>query len=101
MLHFNHCIGLAERNDDIMAKGLNGKELGTGIRQRKDGRYEARATVNGVTINIYGMDLKQLKREFHERKELARMNMDVKRQQITLNEWFEEWFTKYKVPTIL
>lgn len=33
-----------------MAKGLNGKELGTGIRQREGGRYEARATINGITI---------------------------------------------------
>lgn len=46
------------------------------------------------------MDLKQLKQEFEERKELARMSIDMKRQQITLNEWFEEWFTKYKVPAI-
>ena len=29
-----------------MGKDLKGKELGTGIRQRKDGRYEARALVN-------------------------------------------------------
>lgn len=83
-----------------MAKDINGKELGTGIRQRKDGRYEARATINGESISIYGMDLKQLKKEFEERKDQARMNIDVRRQQITLNEWFEEWFTKYKVPTI-
>lgn len=83
-----------------MAKGLNGKELGTGIRQRKDGRYEARATVNGKAINIYDMDLKQLKKEFEECKELARINIDMRRQKITMNEWFEEWFTKYKVPTI-
>ena len=35
-----------------MGKDLKGKELGTGIRQRKDGRYEARALVKGIeTIN--------------------------------------------------
>ena len=44
-----------------MAKGLNGKELGTGIRQREGGRYEARATINGIAIDLYNTDLKQLK----------------------------------------
>jgi hypothetical protein len=31
-----------------MGKDLKGKELGTGLRQRKDGRYEARAKINGI-----------------------------------------------------
>lgn len=83
-----------------MAKGLNGKELGTGIRQREGGRYEARATINGISIDLYNTDLKQLKIDFEEAKKQARMSIDTKRQQVTLNEWFEEWFTKYKVPTI-
>lgn len=83
-----------------MAKGLNGKELGTGIRQREGGRYEARATINGITIDLYNTDLKQLKKEFEDAKKQARMSIDGKRQQITLNEWFEEWFAKYKVPII-
>lgn len=83
-----------------MAKGLNGKELGTGIRQREGGRYEARATINGISIDLYNTDLKQLKIDFEEAKKQARMSIDTKCQQITLNEWFEEWFTKYKVPTI-
>lgn len=83
-----------------MAKGLNGKELGIGIRQREGGRYEARATINGITIDLYNTDLKQLKIDFEEAKKQARMSIDTKRKQITLNEWFEEWFTKYKVPTI-
>ncbi len=83
-----------------MAKGLNGKELGTGIRQREGGRYEARATINGINIDLYNTDLKQLKIDFEEAKKQARMSIDTKRQQITLNEWFEEWFTKYKVHMI-
>ncbi|WP_097014944.1 site-specific integrase [Anaerocolumna aminovalerica] len=82
-----------------MAKDLNGK-LGKGIRQRKDGRYEARASVNGININLYNYDLKQLKRDFETAKEQAQKNADTKRQNVTLNEWFDEWFTKYKVPYI-
>ena len=44
-----------------MGKDLKGKELGTGLRQRKDGRYEARAKINGIDINLYDVDLKKLK----------------------------------------
>lgn len=83
-----------------MSKDLKGKELGKGIRQRKDGRYEARAIVNGISINLYNFDLKQLKKDFEYAKEQASIDIDVKRCQITLNEWFEEWFSKYKEPMI-
>ena len=83
-----------------MGKDLKGKELGTGLRQRKDGRYEARAKINGIDINLYDVDLKKLKVLFEKAKEEARNNIDIKRQKVTLNEWFEEWFTNYKIPNI-
>lgn len=83
-----------------MGKDLKGKELGTGIRQRKDGRYEARALVKGIEINLYGLNLKELKKDFEQAKEQAKQNVDVRWNNITLNEWFEEWFTKYKAPVI-
>lgn len=38
-----------------MGKDLTGKELGRGFSQRTDGRYEARAVVNGKKIDIYNM----------------------------------------------
>ena len=83
-----------------MGKDLKGKELGVGIRQRKDGRYEARATIKGVCIDLYETDLKALKQELERQKQQVTMSADLKRQKITLNEWFEEWFNKYKVPKI-
>ena len=51
-----------------MGKDLKGKELGVGLGQRKDGRYEARAVVNGVKIAIYDFNLNELKREFERQK---------------------------------
>ncbi len=83
-----------------MPKDLKGKELPKGIYQRKDGRYEARALVNGIRIQLYNFNLKELKIEFEKQKEEARQGIDEKLSNITLNEWFEEWFTKYKVPKI-
>lgn len=83
-----------------MPKDLKGRKLPKGIYQRKDGRYEARAVINGIKIQLYNFDLKKLKSEFEKRKEEAKQGVDKKFSNITLDEWFEEWFTKYKVPQI-
>lgn len=84
----------------IMPKDLKGRELPKGIYQRKDGRYEARALINGIKIQLYNFNLKELKVEFEKRKEEAKQGVDKKLSNITLDEWFEEWFTRYKVPKI-
>ncbi len=83
-----------------MGKDIKGKELGVGLYQRKDKRYEARAKINGIDISLYNFNLKQLKKDFEEAKDKARNYIDNKRQKITLNEWFEEWFSAYKEPVI-
>ncbi|MDE7309803.1 MAG: site-specific integrase [Lachnospiraceae bacterium] len=83
-----------------MGKDLKGRELGQGIRQKKDKRYEARALVNGISINICKANLKECKAAFEAAKQKAIENIDVRNQSITLNEWFEEWFDKYKKPHI-
>ena len=71
------------------------KKLPRGIRENK-GTYEARAMVNGIKINLYGTDLEALREEFESAKEQARLNADYRNNGITLDEWFEEWFTTVK-----
>lgn len=83
-----------------MGKNLKGKELGTGLYQRPDGRYEAKVLINGVKIDIYNFNLKQLKEDFEKAKLEVRQGISIKLKDITLDEWFSEWFTKYKLPTI-
>lgn len=83
-----------------MGKNLKGKELGKGIRQKKNNVYEARAVVNGISICVSNLDLKVCMAEFSKAKEQAAQNVDIRNQTITLNEWFEEWFTVYKEPHI-
>lgn len=83
-----------------MSKDLKGRELPKGIYQRKDGRYEARALINGIRIQLYNLNLKELKVEFEKRKEEAREGVDKKLSNITLDEWFDEWFSRYKIPKI-
>lgn len=83
-----------------MGKDLKGKEIGKGLGQRKDGRYEARAVVNGKKIALYNFNLNELKREFEREKDKARRNNVVSRQDVTVEEWYEAWFEQYKKPTL-
>lgn len=83
-----------------MGKDLKGKELGVGLGQRKDGRYEARAVVNGVKIAIYDFNLSELKREFEREKDKAKRKNVVHCPDVTVMEWFEAWFEQYKKPTL-
>lgn len=80
-----------------VGKSLDGKrELGRGISQRADGRYHARAIVNGNRIELYSKDLKQLKKDF----ELAKANVlkeeTVVDKNMTLAEFIDTWFRDYK-----
>ena len=83
-----------------MGKDLKGKELGKGIGQRKDGRYEARAIINGFKIAIYNFNLNELKRDFEKEKDKIKRKNVVACSDVTVSEWFEAWFEKYKKPTL-
>lgn len=83
-----------------MGKDLNGKELGRGFSQRKDGRYEARAVINGIKIDIYDMNLTALKKAFElEKAKVLRDEKNI-RPNVTFGEWYAEWFEKCKSPQL-
>lgn len=79
-----------------MGKDLKGKELGKGIRQRKDGRYEGRAVVNGCNIDVIDASLQTLKRIFENEKAKALRDEKGIRPNLTFRSWYEEWFEKCK-----
>lgn len=79
-----------------MGKDLSGKNIGTGYSQRKDGRYEARATIDGVKICLYDMHLPTLKKRFEEEKAKVLRDEKNHRPNVTLAEWGKEWFEKHK-----
>lgn len=86
-----------------MGKDLNGKELGRGLSQRPDGRYMGRAQVEGRSIVLYNWKLRDLKADLYQAIDEAKRStlaadLDIK--SITLNEWFEEWYSKYKAPIL-
>jgi Site-specific recombinase XerD len=79
-----------------MGKDLTGKELGSGIIQRKDGIYCARFTDRfGIRKCIYNKSLRELKRLYKEsmRKDITHTNVKT---EFTLDEWYEKWLTVYK-----
>ena len=83
-----------------MGKDLKGKELGTGINQRKDGSYQARYIDRfGVRKSIYGKKLPDLK------KRLAIAIADNQaftgvRDNIKLDIWFDRWVDVYKKKSV-
>lgn len=82
-----------------MGKDLKGKELGKGLVQRKDGRYYFRQTYKGTEIVLYGYNYQDLKKKAAK----AKVEIDNKLEletRYTVAEWFEEWFTIFKTPTI-
>lgn len=86
-----------------MGKNLKGKELGKGLSQRPDGRYMGRAQIEGHPIVLYDWNLKDLKQKLAVAIDETKRSMLMpgkNGKSITLNEWFEEWYSKYKAPTL-
>lgn len=83
-----------------MGKDLKGKNIGTGYSQRKDGRYEARAIVNGIKIDIYDMNLSKLKKTFEAEKLKVLTGSCTVQTKTTLKEWYKDWFERSKSPTL-
>ena len=80
-----------------MGKDLKGKELGSGITQRKDGRFEARYTdVTGRRRCIYGNKVSEVKKKLNDVKYELAHGLYSSNPKITVDQWFEEWITTYK-----
>lgn len=76
------------------------RNLGKGISQRFDGRYHARAVVNGKRIELYNRDLKQLKIDFEKAKTEALVDDTSEDKDIKLSEFLEIWMRDYKAPRL-
>lgn len=83
-----------------MGKSLDGKELGNGILQKKDGRYEARFTDRfGNRKSISGRDLKDVKARYNEATYENDKEINLK-DDLKLDEWYSRWINIYKFGTI-
>lgn len=75
-----------------MGKSLNGKELGTGITQRKDGLYQARFTNRfGKRQTIYAATMTEITKQLREEKFLDEKQLNIVDPKMTLDEWYDRW----------
>lgn len=82
-----------------MGKNLNGKELGKGISQRKDGRYVARfMSRSGNRKELKDTNSARLKRRFKKAKDedVLIKKTDIVKQEYTINKWYDIWFKNIK-----
>lgn len=79
-----------------MAKDLKGKELPTGIRQRKNGKYEGRVQYENERYSVYADNLSELKTKMTELRYKLEHGSFIAKEKMTVKEWFETWITDYK-----
>lgn len=84
-----------------MGKDLKGKELGTGISQRKDGRYVARYTNRfGKRVESKDVQLAVVKEWLVKEKAKDELKQNTRDENLTLDDWFEKWMTIHKYNAI-
>jgi len=83
-----------------MGKDLNGKEIGEGLYQRKNGSYAARYVDRfGKRKTIYGKTRIEAKKKLQAAIE-ANLTQKVVRKRYKVSEWYEVWMREYKEPLI-
>lgn len=80
-----------------MGKSLNGKELGKGITQRKDGLYQARFINRfGKRQTLYGKTISEITKKLRDEQYNDERQLNIISSGMTLDEWFERWITTCK-----
>lgn len=84
-----------------MGKDLKGKELGSGLSQRKDGKYSARfLSKSGKRIEKHYDKVVDARKWLIEAKYNDEHSNIGCSSQMTLHTWYEYWFEKIKTPII-
>lgn len=84
-----------------MGKSLKGKELGTGITQRKDGRYSAKfKSKSGKRIEKYFDKLAEARKWLSEAKYEDSHGDISSSTDMTVDAWFNYWITEIKAKTV-
>ena len=84
-----------------MGQDLRGRELGKGLRQRKDRRYEGRYVDRfGKRKSVFGASLDEVQIKLRDAEYENRKGMNVVDDRTVLDEWYEKWMRVYKIPNI-
>lgn len=77
-----------------MGKDINGKELGVGLTQRKDGRYSAKyITAQGKRKEKYFLKLKDARNWLDEQRYLTKVSGSSN---MLVDDWYEYWYKNFK-----
>lgn len=91
---------ILHRKEAVLGKSLNGKELGTGLRQRSDGTYSARYTNRfGERKELYGKNLSELKMRLNKAI-YEDANKITEENKFTLSQWYKKWIDVHKYQVI-
>ena len=76
------------------------KRLPQGISVRKDGRYQARYTLNGKRHTIYGKTQKEVEKKLRDVKYEIEHGIYAKPDKITVDAWYKTWIKEYRVDVV-
>ena len=80
-----------------MGKSLNGKELGKGITQRKDGIYQGRFVNRfGKKQTVYARTLNEVRQKLRNEQYEDEKAINVVTKDVKLDEWFQVWMSTCK-----
>lgn len=83
-----------------MGKDIKGKEIGKGVSQRKDGRYEGKFVYKGKRYTLYDFNLRALKEAIKVKKYDLEHSIYGDIESMTLNDWYDVWIKEYKINKI-
>lgn len=75
---------------------MSEKRLPKGISIRKDGRYQARYTLNGKRYTIYGKTRKEVEKKLRDAKYEIDHGIYAKPDKITVDSWYKTWRKEYR-----
>ena len=79
-----------------MGKDLNGKELGAGFTQRKNGSYTYRFKDRfGNRKSIYSVSISELRQKARDAVSADYSHQTIEKE-LTLSTWFKQWLDEYK-----
>ncbi len=83
-----------------MGKDKKGRELGKGVRQRPNGRYEARYYDRfGNRHSVYSNSLSEIRKILKDAEKEDAAHNSVRKRYL-LRDWYDEWMETYKAPVI-
>lgn len=83
----------------VKKKGARGQNEGN-IRQRKDGKWEARYTIEGRQKSVYGKTRPEVSAKLNKILNDINVGTYIEPSKITIESWMDTWFETYKKPNV-